>query len=460
MTEDRKYELGHERPGKLLIKYSSPAIVAMLVNSLYHLVDTIYIGHGVGTKALAGLTIAFPIMWLVMALAQMIGIGSASIISRALGSNQQDKADRTLNTSITLLILISIPLTIIGLIFLKTLLRLFGATETILPFATEYMSIIILGTAMFAFNVAVNHIVRSEGNARVAMNSMIIGAAINIVLDPIFIFGFKMGVSGAAIATVIAYIAVTFYLVHYLRSGKSLLKIKIISLKPDFSLLPEIFGIGLSSFVRMASGSILMVLLYNLIAHYGADVHIAIIGVGNRVMMFSLMPLIGILQGLQPIVGFNYGAKNMKRVREALRIALMTSTLISIGSFFLFMFFAKPILGIFSSDPVLINKGGPILRILAVTMPLVGIQMVGAGLFQIIGKIGPALFLSTSRELLFRIPLIILLPLQFRLLGIWIAMPLSDILATVVTVYWYLREIKIINHLELERPKLHPEKAV
>ncbi|MCK4260402.1 MAG: MATE family efflux transporter [Halanaerobiales bacterium] len=430
-------------------------MIGMMVNALYNLVDTIFIGQGAGTMAIAGIAIAFPIQMLIMAIAQTVGIGSASIISRNLGAGDQRKAEETAGTSFTTVVFLSILFTIFGSIFLNPMLRLFGATDTILPYASQYMSIILLGSVFFSFAMSSNSLVRSEGNAKVAMFSMIIGTGLNIILDPIFIFGFNMGIRGAAIATVLSQIVSFIYLLAYFLSGKSMLKIRKKDLIPNFSLVIETFTIGGATFARTIAGSIVSIVINKSIIYYGTDLHIAILGVGNRVLMFMLMPLFGIVQGLQPIVGFNYGAKNMKRVKESLKLATIGATAMSTFSYVLLMLLTKPIFRLFTKDQSLILEGVPILRILVLVLPVIGFQIIAASLFQAIGKAVPALILTMSRQILFLIPAVLILPRFIGLDGVWYAFPLSDVLATVVTCIWLVKEIRFLNqHPISEQEKL------
>jgi len=430
---DRKYELGHEKIGRLLLRYSAPAMVGMMVNSLYNLVDAIFVGQGAGKLALAALAVSFPIQMFVLAVAQVVGIGSASLISRSLGAGDQRKAERTAGTSFGIVAVMSLILTALALTYMKPLVRLFGATPNVLPYASAYLSIVMGGCFFFALAVSSNNIVRSEGNVKIAMFSMLIGATVNLILDPIFIFGLGMGIRGAAVATVIAHVCSFTFLCAYFLSGKSMLRIRRADLIPDLSLLPEVFSVGASSFTRVAAGSLLAIVLNNSIAHYGTDTHLAVMGVIHRVLMFFFMPLIGLVQGLQPIVGFNYGARNFARVKEAVAKAVAVATAIGTTAFLILMLFPRPVFRLFNPDAFLISEGAYFLRIAIILLPCVGFQIVGATLFQALGKPGPALFLSMSRQVLFLIPLILALPLLFGLTGIWIAFPVADSLATLVT---------------------------
>ncbi|HOZ46668.1 MAG TPA: MATE family efflux transporter [Candidatus Hydrogenedentes bacterium] len=445
--QDRRHELRDERIARLLLKYSTPAVLAMFTNSLYNLVDTIFVGRGAGTLALAGLAIAFPIQMFILAIAQVVGIGSASLISRSLGAGDQRKAERTAGTSFATVAVLSALLATFGLLFLNPIIRLFGATPTVLPYTADYLSIILLGSFFFAFAVSSNNIVRAEGNAKVAMISMMLGAGVNIALDPVFIFGFGMGIRGAAIATVIAQFTSFVFLVGYFWRGNTLLRIRRQDLVPDLSVLPEVFAVGSSSFGRVAAGSVMSVVLNNSIAHYGGDVHLAILGIVHRVILFVLMPQFGLVQGLLPIIGFNYGARNTGRVKEAIGHGILAATVMSTLGFVLLMGFPKIIFGLFSRDVELIGEGACIMRVIVIAMPVIGFQAVGAGLFQAIGKAGPALFLSMSRQVLFLVPLILVIPLWLQLAGIWVSFPLADGLSACVTAGWVLSEMRQLNRM-------------
>jgi len=443
--KDRKHQLGHERVGRLIWIYSAPAIIGMLSNSLYNIIDTIFVGWGAGTLALGALAICFPLQMFILAIAQLVGIGAASIYSRNLGAGNQEIADRAAGTSFAIVAVLCILFTIFGLVFIKPILSLFGATENILPFAVQYMSIVLLGSLFFGFVVSTNNLVRAEGNARVAMISMILGTGLNIILDPIFIFGLKLGIQGAAIATVISQVATFIYLIHYLLSGKSLLKIRMKYLKPDFSLLPEMFAIGSSSFVRVVAGSLVAIAVNNSLAFYGGDLHIAIFGVVNRLAMFVLMPVFGLAQGVMPIIGFSYGAKDFHRTKEALMLGIYYATGICVFGFLLLYFFADFAIKLFGNDPDLLMEGPLMLRVITMGIAFVGLQVISTGLFQSIGKAGIALVLSTSRQVLFLIPLVLILPLFMGLIGVWLAFPISDFLAALVTWLFTIRELGIMN---------------
>ncbi len=439
--------LGEERISKLLINLSVPATIGMMVNALYNLVDTIFVGRGVGALAIGGLTIAFPIQMVIMAFAQMIGIGAASAISRSLGAKDIERADYVAGNSFLLIVILSSIIAAIGLIFTEPMLRFFGSTDTILPYAKDYITIILWGSIFFSFAMSSNNLIRAEGNAKVAMATMLIGAILNIILDPIFIFVFKMGVKGAALATVISKFVSFIYVLTYLYSGKSSLKVKLHHLKPKLRIMIEILTVGFASFARHVAGSVVAIVVNNSLRIFGGDMALIIIGILHRVIMFVFMPLFGVVQGMQPIVGFNYGAKKLDRVKETLKLSLITTTAIATFGWLIIELFPFAIISIFTREPEIIEKGTTIMRIVISVIPLIGIQIVGATLFQALGKAVPSLILALLRQVLLFIPLIIILPrvLGLGLLGIWIAYPAADILSVVLTVIFLRNELKKMN---------------
>ncbi|MEL4306027.1 MATE family efflux transporter [Methanococcoides sp. LMO-2] len=443
--------LGEESISKVLFKLSVPATIGMVVQALYNLVDTIFVGRALGPESvqgIAGITIAFPIQMIIMGVALTIGIGSASIISRSLGAKDYRRADIALGNAISTILILSTLVTVLGSIYIVPLLKLFGATETILPFAYDYTRIILYGTLVFAFSMTVNNIVRAEGNAKVAMLTMVISAGLNIILDPIFIFGLGMGIKGAAIATVISQAVSAIYLTHYFSSGMSSLNFHAGDLVPHPDVFMETISIGASSFARSASGSLMIIVINNALAIYGGDIPIAVFGVVNRLFMFTFMPMIGIVQGLQPIVGFNYGAKNFDRVVSSTALAIKVTTVISIAGFMLLFLFPSQLFSIFTTDQQLIDAGRSATRIMVLAVPFVGFQIVGASIYQTLGKARPAFFLSISRQVLFLIPLVLILPQFFQLYGVWIAFPISDGLSFLVTFVMLAKEysaFKAIN---------------
>ncbi|MBU4510175.1 MATE family efflux transporter [bacterium] len=436
--------LGEEKISKLLVNLSLPATIGMMVTALYNLVDTIFVGRGVGAIAIGGLTIAFPIQMVIMAFAHMIGIGAASAISRSLGAKDVEKADYVAGNSFLCVIILSSTMAAIGLIFTEPMLKFFGSTETILPYAKDYITIILWGSIFFSFAMSSNNLIRAEGNAKIAMTTMLIGAILNMILDPIFIFIFKLGIKGAALATIISQFISFLYVLKYFYSGKSSLKIKLHHLKPRMHIITEIFTVGFASFARMVTGSIVAIIVNNSLRIFGGDIALIIFGIIHRVIMFLFMPLFGVVQGMQPIVGFNYGAKKLDRVKETLKLSLITTTVIATFGWLIIELFPFAIISVFTRDAEIIEKGSTIMRIVISVIPLIGIQIVGAALFQSLGKAVPSLILALLRQVLLFIPLVIILPrvLGLELLGIWIAYPAADILSVILTVLFLRSELK------------------
>jgi len=436
--------LGEEKINKLLVNLSLPATIAMMVNALYNLVDTIFVGRGVGALAIGGLTIAFPIQMVIMAFAQMIGIGAASAISRSLGAKNIARANYVAGNSFLCVIILSSIIAAIGLTFTEPMLRFFGSTETILQYAKDYITIILWGSIFFSFAMSSNNLIRAEGNAKVAMTSMLIGAILNMFLDPIFIFIFKMGIKGAALATIISQFISFTYILKYLFSGKSSLKIKLHHLKPKTHIIIEIFTVGFATFTRQVTQSIVAIIVNNSLRIFGGDIALIIAGILHRITMFLFMPLFGIIQGMQPIVGFNYGAKKFDRVREALKLSLLAATTIATLGWLMAELFPFLILSIFTGNKEVIEIGTPVIRIVISMVPVIGIQIVGAALFQSLGKAIPSLILSLLRQVLLFIPLIIILPrvLGLGLLGIWVAYPVADFMSAILTTLFLRNELK------------------
>ncbi len=446
---ERTALLGTQSIGRLLIRLSGPAITGMLVQSMYNLVDTVFVGKGVGTLALAALAVCFPIQMLLLAVGKTVGIGAASIISRRLGAGKDEEAGKIAGGSFVLAAMLGFLISVSGLVFIVPVLKLFGASSSILPYARDYLSIILLGGTFFAVTVCSNDIARSEGNAKVAMISMFVGAGINIILDPIFIFALGMGIRGAAVATVIGQLSAFIWITRYFSSGRSHLRFTMKHLFPGLRQSLKVLQIGSPSFARIVGGSIMAIVVNNSIMHYGYELHLAVLGVANRIMIFALMPIFGLVQGLQPVIGYNYGAGSFRRVKKALKYAIFFATALSGVYWLLFELAPRFMLGLFSNDQDLISSGAGILRVLVLMMPVVGFQVIGAGTFQALGKAGIAFVLSISRQIFFLIPLMLLLPhiISPPLTGVWAAFPSADLLATCVTAIFFIRAIRNMKPL-------------
>ena len=429
----------------LLFKFSAPAVIGMVTGALYNIVDTIFVGRGVGYLAIAALSIVLPLQLIIIGIGTMTGVGGASIVSRALGRNRKDIAQNVFGNGVVLNFLISAFCMVFIYIFIDKCLLFFGASPQVLPYARDYTSIILAGFIFFSFSISGNNYIRAEGNPRAAMYAMAIGAIINIILDPIFIFVFGMGIKGAAVATVISQVISSMYVILYILFGGSIFRLNISIFKVKFSAMKEILSLGFPSFMRSAMASIITLIFNKLLLFYGSDMYIAIMGIGLRMISLIQMPLIGITQGFSTIVSFNYGAKLYTRVKKVLGMAVIWTIVIAGVGFLAMMIFPRFVISLFSSDANLINEGINILRIVIVFLPIIGVQILGGGFFQAVGKAAPALIITISRQVLFLIPAAFLLPLIFGLNGVWISVPVSDFLSVVVTVVLISKEIKIFN---------------
>lgn len=443
---DHSKQLGEVKVLKLLVKFSIPAIIGMLVNALYNLVDRVYIGNGIGSLGIAGVTISFPIMLVMMGFSMLIGIGANSLVSIRLGENKKEEAEAIFGNAVSLLILISVALSIIGLVALNPLLKFLGASEEVLPYAKDYLQIILIGGVFQAIGMGMNNFIRSEGNPKVAMYTMLIGALINTILDPIFIFVFKWGMTGAAWATIIAQAVSAIWVLMYFLRGKSLLKITRKSLKLNPTIISGILALGFAPFVMQIAAGVQNLVMNTSLATYGGDVAISGMGVVNSILTLLIMPIFGINQGVQPIIGYNYGAKKYDRVKEAYKLAVIFATVIAVIGWSVTMLFPQQLVSIFNSkDTELIAFGTLAIRRFMLFLPLVGFQIVSSNYFQAIGKPKHSALLGLSRQVLILIPALIILPKFFRLEGVLAAGPLADIVSTAVTGTFILIEIKRLD---------------
>jgi len=441
--------LANEKIGKLLLKLSAPAIIGMVVQGLYNIVDTFFVSRYVGTLGIAGTAIAFPIQMILIGIGISVGIGGASMLSRRMGERDAEGASFALGNMISLSVVTGIICMAGGLIFKDALLRVFGANDIIMPYAGDYITVILMGSPFLIFSVIASSAARAEGNARVAMVTLIIGGVLNVVLDPIFIIVLKRGVKGAAEATVISIIVSCIFLLHYLLSGKSEIRLKPHHLRLKLPIVTEIFAVGSSDFARTAAMSTTSAIFNNVLEGLGGELPIAAFGLIFRVISFVFMPMIGIAQGAQPIIGFNYGARQFQRVKDCLHLANKSATFIACVGFVIFMAIPGQILGLFNpDDKALIDMGTTATRWLVLGFPLIGYQNIGSGLFQAIGKARPAIFLAFSRQVLFLIPMVIILSKLFGLTGVWLSFPASDVTAFIVTWFMVAREQKTLARME------------
>ncbi|PKL01326.1 MAG: MATE family efflux transporter [Tenericutes bacterium HGW-Tenericutes-1] len=445
--------LGKHNIKKVLIQLSIPAILGMVVNALYNFVDTLFVSIGVGEIAIGGLAFAFPVQMIAMAVSLMIGMGSASIFSRAFGRGDTETMKSAVNTALRIALLSSLVMSILGFIFLDDLLIFFGASASNIVYAEDYMIVILIGLAPLSLTMVLNNLTRAEGRAKIAMYSMMIGTGLNIVLDPIFIFdwGFGMGVRGAAIATIISQIVAFIYIFSVSINHKSSL---MISLKHFFNIplkmVKEISIIGLPSFLRNSIGAFLAIIIYRLIGKYTEGdpaIYISIYGVINRVMMFVFMPAFGIIQGMTPIVGFNYGAKNHQRLKSVIRFATEIIMVYFLLGFIFIQLFAESIFSIFSEtdNQIFIQSGSEAFKVIALGFLLVGFQIIISSVYQAIGYPLKAMIVAISRQVILFIPLAYILTSLLGLQGLWISFAISDTVAGLLGLGLLIYEMKAIQ---------------
>jgi len=423
---------------KLLVRFSGPAIISMVVTSSYNIVDAIYVGR-LGSEALAALAVAFPLMLVFMAIGAGTGMGSASLISRSLGADDHDKASRVAAITITLTILLGLLITAVALPNLEALLRLLGASESILPLAKSYMSILAATAVITLFAFIITNVVRAEGRPILASTAMIIAAVTNIILDPILIFGLgpipAMEVAGAAIATVISRGVGGAILLVYIVSKRTSYRFRPDYFIPQLKIVVEIYRVGLASIIRMVAGSIVMVVANRITVSYGVTA-LAIRSILFRASSFAFMPALGLGQGLLPLVGYNFGAKNNKRVGEVVIKSCLVAFVWGVICLASVMLFSREIVAIFNTEPRFLLEAAPALRIFALAFFTIGIQMILTFFFQGIGKSLPSIVLASARQIVFLFPALLILNSLIGLNGIWAAFPVADILAFILAIIW------------------------
>lgn len=433
--------LGKDAIFPLLFKLGVPAAVGMLVNALYNIVDTIYVGLGVGSLAIAALSIVFPIQMIVSALAQAIGVGASSIVSRRLGEKRPEEATKAIGSAYASVFFLNLVLVGILYAFMRPILSFFGASEAIMPYAMDYLGIVGGGFFFFGLSMCANNLLRSTGNARASMAGMIVGAVLNAILAPIFIFGFHLAVKGAAIATVISQAISCVYLFASYARGRSHVPLGFRDLRVHPALFRESFVLGLPTFIQSAGMSILTLIVNTSLGRFGGDAAITSFGMISRLNQIVILPIIGIVQGFQPIAGYNYGAKRYDRVKEALRAAIIAAFALSLVGYAFLMLAPRLCMGMFTTDAGLIDASASALRILSMLIPFAAIQIAGSNYFLAVGKPLKSFLLSTSRQFLILVPLVLVLPRFLGLDGIWYAYPLADFLATVLTLVFLVREL-------------------
>jgi putative MATE family efflux protein len=431
---------------RVLWKFFLPAFTGVIINSLYNIVDRIFVGQGVGSLALTGLSVVFPIMIIMMAFGMLIGMGAGVRISIFLGKRDFVRAEKVLGNAFTLMVFTSIFLTILGFIIKDPLLRLFGASNETIGYANDYLNIILFGAMFHMVGFSLNNMIRSEGNARIAMYSMLISAGTNIILDAIFIFVFNMGVQGVAWATIISHFILCIWVIYHFRSQQSVIKLRSSNFRLSRSIIVSILTIGFSPFAMQFAASFVHGLFNIQLIKYGGDLAVGAMGIINSVAMMVVMSIIAINMAAQPILGFNHGAGNFVRVKQTLFICLKAAVLLSIGGFVVMELFPSQVIKMFNtSDLELLALGKQGLQIFMLGLPLVGFQIIVGNYFQSTGKAGISAFISLLRQVIVLIPLLLLLPHLWGLTGVWVTAPISDFISGIISISFLGREIRRLN---------------
>lgn len=445
--------LGDAPIGKLLLQYSIPAIIGMVVNALYNIVDRMFIGNipDIGSLAITGVGITMPIMTIVLAFGMLIGIGTTANISLNLGKGNRTTAEKLLGNAFTLSIIVGLAIAITGTIFANPILNLFGASENTLFYAKEYIGIILLGCTFNILSFALNSTVRADGNPKMSSITMVIGCGANIILDYLFIFVLNLGVKGAALATIISQAITFFIILYYYTAGNSNLKLKIENFKLKKHLVTMTFAIGIAPFATQIANSLVQVIANNALKTYGNDLAIGAMTVISSLNIIFMMPIFGINQGCQPIIGFNYGAKKYERAKEAFKYATIAACVICIIGFISIQCFPTQIISLFNNDPELITLAIKGIRIYLLMMPVVGINIVATSYYQSIGKAKISMFVSLLRQVILLIPFTIILPKFIGLDGVWAAGACADSLSVIITLILLKKEFKQLDKMQLEK---------
>ncbi len=426
--------------------FSLPAIVGMLVGSLYYVVDRIFVGQGVGSLGIAATTVAFPIMTIMLALAVFIGVGTTALISIRLGQQKHEEAEQIAGNGVAMLILL--PLLFAGVFFLfsEQILLACGAGPEVMPYARDFTLIIVAGGIFNSFGMGANNFIRAEGNPKYSMYTQIVGAIANIGLNYLFIFPFGWGMKGSALATIIAQAISALWVFVYFYSGRSVVKIRVRNLRLNWKVLTSIMAIGFAPFSMQVAASIQQIILNQTLVAYSGDLALAAIGIVSSVATLLFMPVLGVSQGAQPIIGFNYGAGHYHRVRETYRIAVLAATAISMSGFIAVYLWPQQLVGLFSAgDTELTALTIHAIRVYMAMIGLVGFQIISSNYFQAVGKARQAAILSLSRQVLFFIPLLLILPRFWGVEGVWRSAPLADILSVLLTGLMMYYEMKALK---------------
>lgn len=437
-------ELGTKPVGQLLMRYAVPAIIAMTASSLYNMVDSIFIGQGVGAMAISGLAITFPLMNLSTAFGAGVGVGASSLLSVKLGQKDYGAAQNILGNTVMLNIITGISFSIISLLFLEPILMFFGASAQTLPYAKDYMEIILCGNVITHLYFGLNALQRAAGKPQLSMYMTIFTVILNAILDPIFIWPLGLGIRGAAYATVLSQLFALIWQVVMFSNKAEFIHFKRGIYRLKSQLVKNIIGIGMSPFSMNVCACFVVIIINNSLVDHGGDMAVGAYGIINRIAFIFVMITIGVNQGMQPIAGYNYGAMKFDRMMRVLKYALICGTCVTTVGFIVGQFFPEQCVRLFTSDETLISLSVHAMRLTTVSFPIIGFQMVVANFFQSIGKAKVSVFLSLSRQLVFLIPMLLVLPTLYGVDGVWYSMPVADTISALVTaiiMYLFMRKI-------------------
>ena len=446
--------LGTEPIGKLLMQYAIPAIIAMTATSLYNMVDSIFIGHGVGPLAISGLAITFPFMNLGAAFGAMVGVGASTLISVKLGQRDYSTAQTVLGNVITLNVIIGVVYSIVCLLFLDPILYFFGASADTIGYARDFMEVILLGNIFTHMYLGLNAVLRAAGHPQKAMYATINTVIINTILAPIFIYGFEWGIRGAAIATVIAQVISLTWQFKILTNKNELLHLRKGIYRLQSHIVKNMVAIGLSPFCMNVASCFIVIFINKGLKEYDGDLAIGAYGIVNRLAFICVMIVMGITQGMQPIAGYNYGAQQYQRVTKVLKLSIWGATAITTLTFLVGELMPELAASIFTTDQGLISRAAEGFRIVVLVFPIVGFQMVTSNFFESIGMANKAIFLSLTRQLLFLLPCLIILPRFMGAAGIWWSMPISDLIASIVAGVLLYKQFQLFKKSEINNHKL------
>ena len=440
-------ELGTQNIGKLLMKYAGPAIIAMTASSLYNMIDSIFIGHGVGPLAISGLAVTFPLMNLSAAFGSLVGVGASTIMSVLLGQKNYEVANKVLGNVVVLNMIIGLVFMGVALTFLDPILYFFGASENTITYAREYMQVILYGNIVTHLYLGLNNQLRASGNPKMAMYLTIMTVVLNAVLAPVFIFALGMGIRGAALATVIAQLVALVIILRYFSDQSRLLHFRKGIFKMDLRIARDSLSIGLAPFLMNSAACLVTLFINQQLKNYSGDLAIGAYGIVNRISFLFIMINMGLNQGMQPIAGYNYGARKYSRVKEVYRKTVKYATMVALVGFVVSLAFPHAAVSVFTSDTDLKELAAKGLVLINLMLPIVGFQMVTTNLFQCLGMINKSIILSMSRQLLFLLPMLYIMPMFLGAKGVWISFPISDFFAALVTFIMLMGLMKKLRKL-------------